>query len=403
MREIKVALVMGDGSAPEMMREACRIVKKATEMYGVKIIFVKAPMGWAAYLKYGDTLPKKSLEKVLEAGIVFFGGVGDPELDNTIGVKRPDMKPETKVLLALRSQMKLLLNFRPMIYYGELAHLVQVRPERIPKEGIKQIFIRFLLEDSYFGNEDLIPQISENTREKIGVRLKKDITGEEYMVSDIAYYQKSTVEKYFRAVFSYARSMNMPVIVIDKANIMPRYVFWRKIAERIGKEEFPDVAYSFQYVDAANALLFDPIKLQGVVACGNEHGDILSDGAAAACGGLGLMHSYAINPDNGMAMFESGAGTAPTLAGKDIANPIGRTLAGADMLRHIGEPEAAEAIEQVVKKVLADGWRTADLGIDNPAKLLGTKGMGAKILLYLSRQEEKAVIEIKHKHKGVVH
>lgn len=393
MREIEIPVVMEDGSTPEMMREACGIIKKAAEMYGIKIIFIKVPMGWAAYLKYGDTLPQKSLEKVIEAGIVFFGGVGDPKLDKDIGDQKPEMKPEAKVLLALRKEMGLLLNFRPMIYYGELAHLVQVRPERIPKEGIKQIFIRFLLEDSYFGNEDLIPQISEDAREKIGARLKKDVTGEEEMVSDIAYYRKSTVEKYFRAAFSHARNMKLPLIVIDKANIMARYVFWRKIAERIGKKEFPDVPLSFQYVDAANALLFDPLKLQGVIACGNEHGDILSDGAAAGCGGLGLMHSSAINPDTGAAMFESGAGTAPTLAGKDIANPLGRTLAGADMLRHIGlkyidATKAAEAVEQAVRKVLQDGWRTADLyreGVDDQAKLLGTKGMGSKVQEYLNK------------------
>ncbi len=386
MKEIKVALVTGDGAAPEMMREACKVAKAAAEMDGIKIRFVKTPMGWVAFQKYGDTLPKESLEKALGLGTVFFGGVGDPELDNTIGARKPEMKPEAKVLLALRKEMGLLLNFRPMIYYGELAHLVQVRPERIPKEGIKQIFIRFLLEDSYFGNEDLIPQISKDAREKIGIKPKKEVTGKEEIVSDIAYYRKSTVEKYFRAAFSHAQLMKLPLIVIDKSNIMARYVFWRKIAERIGKEEFPDVVLSFQYVDAANALLFDPVKLQGVIACGNEHGDILSDGAAAACGGLGLMHSSAVNPDTAEAMFESGAGTAPTLAGKDIANPIGRILAGAMMLRHIGAVKGAEAIKQAVKKVLADSWRTADIyteGVDDENKLLGTKAMGAKILEYL--------------------
>lgn len=385
--EVKeIALVMGDGSAPEMMREACRIVKKAAEIDGIKIVFVKTPMGWAAYLKYGDTLPQKSLEKALETRIVFFGGVGDPKLDDSIGAKKPDMKPEAKVLLALRKKMGLLLNFRPMFYYGELAYLAQVRPERIPKEGVTQICIRFLLEDSYFGNEDLISQISKDEQEKIGVKLKKDVTGEEEIISDIAYYRKSTVEKYFRAVFSYARGMNLPVIVVGKWNVMARYEFWRKIAGRISREEFPEVPISYVLVDAANALLFDPLKLQGVIALGNEQGDIVSDGAAAACGGLGLMHSSAVNPDTGAIMAESGAGTAPTLAGKDIANPIGRILAGADMLRHVGAVKGAEAIEKAVKKILEDGWRTADLfreGVDDKAKLLGTKGMGGKVLRYL--------------------
>ncbi len=390
MEKIDIALVMGDGSAPEMMREACRVVQAAARMAGVKIRFIKTPMGWAAYKIYGDTLPKESLEKALKIGKIFFGGVGDPELDDTIGAKRPDMKPESKVLLALRQYLELLLNYRPMIYYGELAHLVQVRPERIPEEGITQVYIRFLLQDSYFGIQDLWDLIPEEIRKKLGIKRKEDITGDEDIVTDIAYYRRSTVEKYFRAAFAYARSMNMPLTVVGKWNIMPRYLFWKFIAERIQKQEFPDVQTSFVLVDASNALLFEPLKLKGVIAMGNEQGDIVSDGAAGACGGLGLMHSTAVNPDTGAIMAESGAGTAPTLAGQDKANPIGRILAGADLLRHLGYAPSALAIEQAVRKVLQDGWCTADIftvGIDDPAKLLGTKGMGAKILSYLKKEE----------------
>lgn len=385
MKVKKIALVMGDGAAPEMMEQACKVAIKAAEMDRIKIVFVETSMGWNAFEEYGDTLPPESLKKVLELGIVFFGAVGDPKHDNTIGAEKPEMKPEARVLLALRSQMGLLLNFRPMIYYGNLAHIAQVRPERIPKEGIKQTFVRFLLEDSYFGNEDLWDLIPEYIRRKLGVKHKKDITGKEDIVTDFAYYRRSTVEKYYRAVFSYARQAKLPVVIIDKSNIMPRYVFWRKIAERIGREEFPDVPYSCQYVDAANALLFDPTKLQGVIACGNEHGDIISDGGAAACGGLGLMHSWAVNPDTIAAMFESGAGTAPTLVGKDQANPLGRILAGADMLRHIGAVNGAKAIEEAVNVVLRSGWRTLDLlgKTDDFSKVLGTRAIGEKVLSHL--------------------
>ncbi|MBU4339014.1 hypothetical protein KKB43_04300 [Patescibacteria group bacterium] len=390
MKNIEIALVMGDGSAPEMMRVACKIAKIAAVIDGINIQFIKTPMGWGAYQKYGDTLPKKSLEKAMEIGIVFFGAVGDPALDNTIGVEKPEMKPETKVLLALRSQMGLLLNFRPVVYYKELAHLAQVRPERIPEQGIRQIWLRFLLQDSYFGSEDLREQIPPEVRERIGLWRKNVVTGDQLIVSDIAYYTRKVVEKYFRAAFSHARLMKLPLIVIDKANIMARYVFWRKIAERIGKKEFPDVPLSFQYVDAANALLFDPVKLQGVIACGNEHGDILSDGAVAAMGSMGLMCSSAINPDNGKAMFEAGSGTAPTLAGKNIANPLGRILTAAMMLRHIGAPKGAGAIETAVREVLSNGSRTADLFSakrgDADSIGLGTKEIGELVLDRVLRQ-----------------
>ncbi len=312
--------------------------------------------------------------------------MGDPQLDNTIGAEKPEMKPEARALLALRSGMGLLLNYRPMTYYKDLAHLANVKPETIPDEGVKQIWIRFLLEDSYFGNQDLVRYIPSGVNEKIGVKLKQEVTGDEDIVADIAYYRRSTLEKYFRAAFSYAREMELPLISIDKANVMARYDYWRRVATRLGREEFPDVKLRHQLVDSANALLFTPAALHGVIACGNEHGDILSDGAAAALGSMGMMCSSAINPDTGAAMFESGAGTAPTLAGQDKANPLGRVLTAAMMLRHIGAKNGANAIENAVGALLRDGYRTGDLfsGVDDPKKLLGTSAMGEMVLSRLA-------------------
>ncbi len=379
MERKTIALVTGDGSGPEMMAVACAIAIEAAKKDGIEIVFEKTPMGWNAYEKYGDTLPSESFDKAIKIGTVFFGGVGDPKLDGTIGAKYPVMKPEARCLLALRKHMGLLLNFRPMIYYKELAHLANVKPETIPDGGIQQVWIRFLLEDSYFGNEDLM-DLRPDECAKIGVKLKKKVMGDEELVTDIAYFRQSTVKKYIRAAFAYARSAGLPLISIDKANVMARYDFWRKIVTRIGEEEFPDVPLTHQLVDSANALLFTPAKLHGVIACGNEHGDILSDGAAAALGSMGMMCSSAINPDTGKAMFESGAGTAPTLAGQDKANPIGRILTAAMMLRHLGAVNGARAIEEAVKKTLGMGYRTADMCAYSWNGVLGTLGMGNLIL-----------------------
>ena len=385
MAEKIIALVKGDGSGPEMIAVACRIAIEAAKMDGINIIFEETPMGWNAYEEYDDTLPKQSFDRAVEIGTIFFGGVGDPKHDNTIGAEKPEMKPEARALLALRSKMGLLLNFRPMIYYKALAHLSNVKPEMIPAEGIRQIWIRYLLEDSYFGNQDFIGDIPADLNKKMGVKLKKDVSGNEEIVTDLAYFRKATIEKYLRAAFSYERDLKLPLISIDKANVMARYDFWRKIATRIGKEEFPDVTLIHQLVDSANALLFTPAKLHGVIACGNEHGDILSDGAASALGSMGMMCSSAINPDTGASMFESGAGTAPTLAGRDKANPLGRILTAALMLRHIGAVKGAAAIEAAVNKFLQDGYRTGDLfsGADDPKKLLGTSATGEKVLSYM--------------------
>ena len=368
-----------------MIAVACRIAIEAAKMDGINIIFEETPMGWNAYEEYDDTLPKQSFDRAVEIGTIFFGGVGDPKHDNTIGAEKPEMKPEARALLALRSKMGLLLNFRPMIYYKALAHLSNVKPEMIPAEGIRQIWIRYLLEDSYFGNQDFVGDIPADLNKKMGVKLKKDVSGNEEIVTDLAYFRKATIEKYLRAAFSYARDLKLPLISIDKANVMARYDFWRKIATRIGKEEFPDVTLIHQLVDSANALLFTPAKLHGVIACGNEHGDILSDGAASALGSMGMMCSSAINPDTGASMFESGAGTAPTLAGRDKANPLGRILTAALMLRHIGAAKGAAAIEAAVNKFLQDGYRTGDLfsGADDPKKLLGTSATGEKVLSYM--------------------
>ncbi len=385
MKKIKVALVTGDGSGPEMMAVACAVSTKAALLDGIELAFEETPAGWAAYGKFRDTLPQSSFDRMVEIGTVFFGGVGDPVLDNTIGKEHPEMKPEARCLLALRKKMGLLLNFRPMIYYKELAHLANVKSETIPEEGIKQIWIRFLLEDSYFGSVDLWDAFDWMGRAKIGLKLKKDVVEQDKIVSDIAYYRRETIEKYFRAAFAYARDAGLPLISIDKANVMARYDFWRKIVTKIGKEEFPDVTLTHQLVDSANALLFTPAKLHGVIACGNEHGDILSDGAAAALGSMGMMCSSAVNPDTNAAMFESGAGTAPTLAGQNKANPIGRILTGAMMLRHIGAVKGATQIEWAVRKMLQNGFRTADMCTGNsPANCrLGTTEVGEYILSLL--------------------
>jgi 3-isopropylmalate dehydrogenase len=381
----QIALVKGDGSGPEMMEVAVKVVNAAAKLDNLELEFIETPMGWNAYEKYGDTLPKESFKKATEIGTIFFGGVGDPKFDNTIGEQKPEMKPEARALLTLRKEMGLLLNFRPIIFYKSLAYLANVKPETIPEEGVKQIWIRFLLEDSYFGNEDLMPDVPENVRKKIGMKLKKDVSEKDDIVSDIAYYRKSSIEKYIRFAFAYARKVEMPLISIDKANVMARYDFWRKIVTKIHKEEFSDVPLVIQLVDSANCFLFTPAKLNGVIACGNEHGDILSDGAAASLGSMGMMSSSAINPDNGKAMFESGAGTAPSIAGQNKANPLGRILTGALMLRHLGAEKGAAAIENAVNKVLAEGYRTGDIfsKSDNAGKLLGTKEMGEKVLTLL--------------------
>jgi len=381
-----IAYVPGDGAGPEMMEVAWNIAVRAALLDSLNLKREYTPMGWCALKEFGDTLPDFSFKRAVEIGTIFFGGVGDPKWDDTVGLEKPKLKPEARCLLPIRKEMGLLLNFRPMAYYKELDFLANVKPETIPDEGIFQHWIRCLLEDTYFGTSDLIGIVENHGNdiaELIGLKLKKDVSGNEEIISELSYYRKETIEKYFRFAFQYAEDLNLPLISIDKSNVMPRYDFWKKIVTRIGAEEFPNVPLRHQLVDSANALLFTPAELHGVIACGNEHGDILSDGAAGALGSMGMMCSSAINPETGAAMFESGAGTAPTLAGQDKANPIGRILTAAMMLRHIGAINGALVIENAVKQTLKNGYRTGDLFSsirDDAAKLVGTIGMGEQII-----------------------
>lgn len=377
-----IALVTGDGSGPEMMKVACAVAIEAAKKDGIEITFEETPMGWNAFKEHGDTRPEETFSRAVKIGTIFFGGVGDPKLDNTIGKEKPEMKPEARCLLKLRSEMGLLLNFRPVTFYPELKYLAKLRSDLIPDRIIKQTWVRFLLQDSYFGNADLKELLGPYLCWKLGIIDKSEITGNEERIVDLAYYSREMVIKYMEVIFEQARQFNLPVISVDKANVIPRYQYWRMITQKMQELAYPDISVRHEYSDATNCLLFEPDRLNGIIACGNEHGDILSDGAIASVGSMGMMCSSAINPDTGAAMFESGAGTAPTLAGQNKANPIGRTLTAAMMLRHIGTPRRANAIENAVNQVLQDGYRTQDIfsTSDDPTKLLGTYEMGEKIL-----------------------
>jgi len=384
-KKIQVALVEGDGSGPEIMAQATRIAIAAARLDGIELEFVPTPMGWNAYEKYGDTLPEASLRKATELGLLFFGGVGDPRYDNTVGKEKPAMTPETRVLLAIRNSWGLLVNHKPVVFYPELRDIARVRPEAIPDRGIRQDWLRFLLQDSYFGTQDLLGHIPGQSRISLGLKTKEDVTGGEFQIAELSYYKRDELLRYFRFAFEYARKLGVPVIAVDKANVMSRYVFWRKLVVDVQAKQFPDVPMKNLYVNNACQLLFRPAEFHGVIVCGNEHGDILSDGAAESVGSPGLMCSATINPSTGQAMFESGSGTAPTLAGENIANPIGRILAGALMFRHIGAARAALKIERAVREVLEQGFVTDDLIFSKDRQyLLGTKEMGDKILAQLS-------------------
>lgn len=385
IREQTIALVKGDGAAPEAMQVACEVAVEAAARDGLKIIFDETPMGWSAFKDHGTTLPESSLARVMELGTAFFGAVGSPDIDKTLGVEHPELMPERLCLLALRKKMGLLVNVRPVVYVPGLENLAKVKLGQLPPGGITQIWIRIALQGGYFGNEDLGHLIPPDLKSVLGLMPKSDITGREDRVIDLAYYSRETLEIYFRAAFAEAEARGLPVICVDKSNITNRSDFWRKVFKRIALE-FPNVRVEYMLVDAACAALFTPEVFNAVIVGGNTYLDILSDGAVEAMGSMGLMCSSAVNPVTGAAMFEAGSGTAYRLAGKNTINPLGRILTAAMMLRHIGAPKGAGAIEAAVRRVLAEGYRMPDILsqlCDDPRKVLGTAQMGELVLSYL--------------------
>ncbi len=399
MKKVDIPIVYGDGSAPEMMLVAAGVVKEAARLDGLDISFDPIPMGWSAFQERGDTCPPDSVSRIKESGLVFFGGVGDKELDKTLGKKFPSMKPEAKCLLTLRKLMGLMFNFRPVAFYPELRSISKVRPDLIPEDGLVEEWVRFLLEDSYYGNKELGQAYKLVGDVELKILQKDQVVGEEELVVDLAYYRRESVELYFRHLFKKAKQEGKGLLVIDKHNVMPRYVFWHKIACRIHDQEFPDVQMEHMFSDNACQNLFNPARFKGfVIACGNEHGDVLTDGANESVGSMGMMQSWSYGPKTKMAMFESGAGTACDLAGKDKANPIGRILTGALMLdllcREDGKKGAqgATMIRKAVKSVLVNGYRTCDLteGKErNPEeKVVGTVKMGELILGHFSKVDQ---------------
>ncbi|XLQ19863.1 MAG: isocitrate/isopropylmalate family dehydrogenase [Candidatus Moraniibacteriota bacterium] len=384
MQKEEIALVRGDGAAPEAMEVACMIAVEAAKKDDVDLSFPETPMGWKAYGDFGDTFPKESFKTATQIGTLFFGGVGDPEIDKTIGTQYPKMRPEARCLLGIRENWGLLLNFRPMLFNKAFNHLSPLKAEYLPEDGCQQHYIRYLLEDSYFGTSNVMKMILQRSKafyhllKNIGVCTIDEVNGQERQIIEFAYYTRKNIEKYLRYAFQYAKDRNLPLISVDKANVMARYKFWRLLCDDIHDSEFPDVELRHQLVDSANALLPHPSKLHGVIACGNEHGDILSDGAAEIFGGMGLMCSSAINPDNGVAMFESGAGTAVDIAGKDLINPLGRIWTAGMMLEHKQMPNGATAITNAVTKTLQQGYATKDFATSG-SKIVGTKEMGEMI------------------------
>ena len=349
--DMKIALVPGDGIGPDIVSEAVRILDRIASKYGHSISYKEIDAGGISIDRHGVPLTDDALESARQADAVLLGAVGGPKWDSLPGAKRPE-----KALLGLRSGLGLFCNFRPAVIYPELSGASPLKDSIISK-GVDLLVVRELTGGIYFGD-----------------RGRSDDGEEAY---DTMRYSKNEIRRIAKKAFEAAMIRHKRVTLVDKANVLESSRLWRETVSELAPS-YPEVSLDFMYVDNASMqLVRDPAHFD-VLLTENMFGDILSDEASMITGSIGMLSSASLREDS-FGMYEPIHGSAPDIAGKDIANPIATILSASSMLRYSFslEKEAA-AIENAVKSALSDGIRTRDIAVEGE-KTVGTKECGREI------------------------
>jgi 3-isopropylmalate dehydrogenase len=358
--KLKILVVAGDGIGPEVTNEAVAVLKDIAAQAGHDFAFVEKRIGGVAIVKDGTPLPKDTLNAALDSDAVLLGAVGGNEFNSL----PPDKRPEAG-LLQIRAALGGFANLRPAFAFKELAVNSPLRPEIV--DGADILFVRELLGGLYFG----APR--EWNKEK----------GESW---NTMRYTREEVARVARIAFDLASKRRKKLTSVDKANVLEVSQLWRATVNEVAKE-FPGITVEHQYVDAMAMHLMNQPRNYDVVLTENLFGDILSDESAVITGSLGMLPSATIGGK--VNLYEPVHGSAPDIAGKGLANPLGAILTGALILRHSAKLEAeAAAVEAAVRKVLEQGFRTPDLARGNTQGLpvLSTKEMGAKVRETVAKQ-----------------
>jgi 3-isopropylmalate dehydrogenase len=344
----RIAVLPGDGIGPEVTSEAVRVLQAVGERFGIRFALSHHPVGAAAVAAAGDPLPAETRAAVVNADAVLLGAVGDPSLDHA---PRP-LRPESG-LLALRSLLGVYANLRPVKANEALAFCSPLKPEHLA--GVDILIVRELVGGLYYGE----PRGRENDTALNTLR-----------------YTAAEVERVARVAFAAARTRRHRVLSVDKANVLETSQLWRDTVTRVAAD-YPDVTLEHAYVDyAAMRLITDPASID-VLVTENMFGDILSDEAAVLAGSLGLLPSASLG--DGPGLFEPIHGSAPSLAAKDVANPIGAIASVALLLRHgLGLHEPAAAVDEAITAALEHGARTRDIARPSD-RMVGTREMGSCI------------------------
>jgi 3-isopropylmalate dehydrogenase len=346
-----IVLLPGDGIGPEVVEEGRATLAAIGERFGHEFFFTEHLIGGTAIDATGNPLPPRTLEACASADAVLLGAVGGPRWDDPRAAVRPEQG-----LLGLRRELGLFANLRPVKPYAELAACSPLREERLA--GVDLLVVRELTGGLYFGQPRL--------REAVGDGIR---------VVDTLEYTDVEIRRVARVAFRLASQRRKQVTSVDKANVLESSRLWREVTTAVGTE-FPTVKLDHQLVDSTAMKLVTNARAFDVIVTENLFGDILTDEAAVLAGSLGMLPSASLGQGT-RGVYEPIHGSAPDIAGKGIANPVGTILSAAMLLRHsLGLNREAEAIEKAVAQTIADGFRTPDLTKD---ETVGTAEMGAAI------------------------
>ena len=348
MKTYRITVLPGDGIGPEVIAQALRVLEAVGERFSLRFALETLPIGAAAVAVANNPLPPETRAAVVQSDAVLLGAVGDPSLDSA----PRELRPETG-LLALRKLLNVYANLRPVAVHPALAGCSPLKPERL--RGVDILVIRELTGGLYYGEP----------RGRNGTSAVNTLV-----------YSAAEIDRVAQVAFEAARGRRRLVTSVDKANVLEVSQLWREIVTRVARD-YPEVRLEHCYVDtAAMRLVSDPATFD-VVLTENMFGDILSDEAAVLAGSLGLLPSASLG--SGPGLFEPVHGSAPPLAGRDVANPIGAIATVALLLRHgLNQPEAAAAVDEAVAAALDAGARTQDLALRGEA-WIGTAEMGARV------------------------
>lgn len=361
--EYKIAIIPGDGIGPEIVREACGVLDKVGEVYGHKFKYTEVLMGGVSIDAHGVPLTEEALETAKASDSVLLGAVGGAVGNSRWYDVAPELRPEAG-LLAIRKGLGLFANIRPAYLYQELAGACPLKKEIIGN-GFDMVIVRELTGGLYFGE-----------------RYTKEVNGLLQAVDTLT-YNENEIRRIAVKAFEIAMKRKKQVVSVDKANVLDSSRLWRRVVEEVAKS-YPDVSLSHMLVDnCAMQLVMNPQQFD-VILTENMFGDILSDEASMITGSIGMLSSASLN-EGLFGLYEPSHGSAPDIAGKDIANPVATILSAAMMLRYsFNLDEEAAAVESAVQRVLTDSYRTADI-MSEGCKPVGTRQMGRLICEKIER------------------